>query len=136
MSDPAYPGYPPGCPPAVAEPADGVVYRATNHDPPDDEDFLSWEEMGRSPRHSTPKALCQSRGLSVFRSLADARHYLSVFPGVNRFISVGVLTPDHGRIKPTPSRDRPTHTTWWCGAGVDRKIGFSVLPEPSHDVDG
>jgi hypothetical protein len=51
-----------GCPPADAEDASGEVFRIAKNDPPTDEDFLSYHEMGIT---RGPEIL--RRGLSIAR---------------------------------------------------------------------
>ena len=125
--------YPPDCPPGDAEEATGVVYRVTRSDPPTPDDFLSFNELGVRLRKDTPFARCQSRGLSVFRSLADARHLLLAIPATGDYIAEGTLTPERGRTKLTPVHVRPTHTTWWCAEGINLAEGFAVI-EGRSDV--
>jgi hypothetical protein len=119
--------YPPDCPPEAAEDAAGAVYRITKTDPPTQEDFLSFHELGMVLRKDTLSARCRSRGLSVYRTLGDARHHLSVFPNGGDYIAGGTLTSAQGQTQPTPASQRPTHTTWWCAEGIDRGERFVVI---------
>jgi hypothetical protein len=127
--------YPPLCPPDEAEDANGTVYRITRNDPPIAEDFLSLNELGRRLRHPTASALCRQRGLSVFRNLEDARHHLEAFPALGQYIATGELMPTLGKTLPTPTSERPTHTTWWCYEGVKRQAVFVVIEGRDHVAD-
>jgi hypothetical protein len=122
------------CPPDDAEPGAGTVYRITRTSELTADDFRSFAELGRKPP-SQPDQLCRSRGLSVYRSVIDARHHLKAFPAGGGCIAEGELTEDHGRTKPTPALDRSTHTTWWCFTGIERHEGFKVIGG-REDVDG
>ena len=121
--------WPPCCPPNDAEESDGAVYRITKNNPPTDSDFQSLQEMGRSIRSPTPEKHCQALGLSVYRSRYDPRHHLRLFRRGGDFIAEGMLTPDCGKTMPTPAGDRPSHATWWCLVGVDRRRGFRIIEE-------
>ena len=123
--------FPDCCPPARAGDASGVVYRITEHNPPEASDFLTYHEEGKDLRDPNPTAVCRSHGISVYRNVEDARHRKSLLPGVTLYIAAGTLTAEHGRMMPT---GKPTHMTWWCYDGVCRHCGFVVLPESGHVV--
>ena len=122
------PTFPAGCPPADAGPAGGTVFRIVADDPPVNDDFLSAAELGRQPPPKLTRAqACRRHALSVYRSIDDARHHVSVFPGTGRFIAAGVLVPDCGMTKDTPNPTHPSHVDWWCYDGIDRYRGFAVI---------
>lgn len=127
MTGPVFVDLPTGCPPPQAAPAAGAVFRAANHDPPEAVDFLSLYEEERPLRNPTPVLECQHRGLSVFRALADVRHLLGLFPDRWQLVAAGVLTADSGVTLHTPSNRFPSHTTWWCYAGIERQRGFVII---------
>ena len=104
----------PGCPPQDADPASGVVYRVTKSGAPAASDFLSWAEQGKIPKPQTAKKICESRGLSVFDDLRDARHYLEAFRASGDYIARATLMARDGRMQCTPTRRFPRHVTWWC----------------------
>jgi hypothetical protein len=116
------------CPPADAELAGGTVYRTTKQDPPAEEDFKTWFELGKvSPRSSKPQ-ICRTRALSVFREIADARIHMEKYPWENyKFVAKADLTSTCGKTKPVPIPEMPTHTEFWCAEGVSRLALFSVV---------
>jgi hypothetical protein len=118
--------FPGGCPPNDAGDAKGIVYRQVRSDPPTDSDFLSIYEEGR--RKISQTKLCQARGVSVLQTEEDAVKQCRMFRMRGEFIATGTLTPAHGRLKPTHGQ-LPSHATWWCYEGIDRK-------EPFTDVRG
>ena len=132
---PRFSAYPEGCPPTIAVPAVGSVFRITKHDPPIEADFVSLFEMGRVPKDA--KKACQSRGLSLYRSIEDARHHIRLFSFHGNFIAAGNLDAESGLMLATPPKDgsRPSHLTWWCFDGVERKSGFQVIEEHDDDQD-
>ena len=115
--------WPENCPPPEA--ASGTVYRVCRSNPPAPEDFKSHAELGKQSKSSE----CMRRGLSVFRDGAEARHLTRIFPKLGSLVFRGELVPQHGKIKPTPTRDRPTHTTWWSYPSVDHAQPFCMDSE-------
>ncbi len=117
-------GWPPNCPPNDATDADVVVYRAVEANPPTASDFLSYQEKGKQ---ISPRKVCQAHGLSVHGSKEDAIHYRELFSWAPRLIAKGKLMPVHGKTKPTPSGNFPSHVTWWPYDGVNRCQPFAVV---------
>jgi hypothetical protein len=68
-------------------------------------------------------------GLSVFRDISDARHVTELFPKLGKLIFRGELAPEHGKIKPTPAKTRPSHVTWWPFEEIERASAFTVSSE-------
>ncbi|MBA4189464.1 MAG: hypothetical protein C0467_15850 [Planctomycetaceae bacterium] len=119
------PCFPPRCPLDGSEPADGVVFRCTQSNPPQAADFLTYHEDGCPLREPvTASTLCKSHGISVFRVLEHAIHRMNLFPGMPHFIARGILTAAHGVTKQT---GKPSHTTWWAYDGVVRHEGFVTV---------
>lgn len=122
-------GYPPDwpahCPPSDAEDASGMVYRVCKETPPSQRDFQSHQELGKRSSGDP----CMRYGLSVFRDLAEARHLTVLFPQLGSMVFRGELTPEQGKIKHTPAKQRPSHTTWWPYEGVDRAASFKLIDE-------
>ena len=118
-----YPGnWPPGCPPADAEDAYGTVYRVCREDPPAKSDFQSHAELGKKSGGNN----CMRHGLSVFRDLTEARHLTRIFPKLGSLVFRGELTADHGKVRQTPAKTRPSHTTWWPYQEIDRSAPFQL----------
>ncbi len=118
-------GFPLGCPPEDAASADGVVYRIIKTNPLSPSDFLSAQEMGK-PVPANRK--CEGAGLSVFRDKRDAVLCRDKYPRLGERIAEGVLTNEHGKLKPSP-RGRNSHTTWWPYEGVVRYEPFKMVEE-------
>ena len=118
--------WPEDCPPIEAEDAEGVVYRICKKDPPAESDFLSHFETGRM-KHAPP---CLRAGLSVLRTIGDARHLARLFPSLGAFIAQGRLRPEHGKTAPTKGKV-PSHSTWWPYDGVERHSVF--VPEEAGE---
>jgi hypothetical protein len=114
------------CPPADANAASGTVFRRVRGNPIDPNDFLSWTELGH--KVTGTERICQANGLSVFRSIEDARAYADRYPDSGQLIATANFNDEDGKIKATP---RPpygdSHTTWWPFDGVDRCHKFRVL---------
>ena len=130
MADLTFSGYPENCPLPEADDCGGGVFRVTKNDPPSDEDFLSQHELGFVPKYTpTAARACKARSLSVYKVIEDARHHVKVFAAHGTYIAAATLTPDRGKIMPTPPADgsRPSHCEWWCADGQDRRGGFVIL---------
>ncbi|MBE0508900.1 MAG: hypothetical protein IBX50_19625 [Marinospirillum sp.] len=117
--------WPQNCPPIEAEDADGVVYRVCSQNPPSQRDFQSHEELGKRSSGDP----CMRRGLSVFRDLAEARHLTVLFPKLGSKVFRGDLSQEQGKVKHTPARQRPSHTTWWPYEGIERAASFKLIEE-------
>lgn len=121
--------WPTGCPPSEATAAKGIVYRTCDGSPPSQEDFKSYLELGKAPK-ACP---CLRAGVSVFRDLHDAVHHASQFRRMAGLVSTGELRPEHGKTKPTPSKNTgPSHTTWWPVEGLDRASIFRIVSKSSQ----
>ena len=109
--------FPPGCPPAVAEDANGSVYRLTSGEEPREGDFISWKQ--RDPERDFGDRECRACGLSVYMDLGDAQRLRSRIPAMKRKrIAIGELEPVAGKILPTPSAGGGSHHTWWVPSAV------------------
>jgi hypothetical protein len=119
--------YPPDCPPVDAVAVVLEVFRFVERDPPVAGDFVPWLISGRPV---PPQRACEAAGLSVFTELADAARYRRRFRGFRRKrIARGIIQPEHGRTKPTPRPECPSHVTWWVADGVAPEGIFVVIPE-------
>lgn len=81
-------------------------------------DFSSYRELGKAPMADP----CKRCGLSVFRTLVDAKRCSDIFPYLGRWVATGVLGTQDGHIKPTGSHG---HHTWWTSlTASDRAARF------------
>lgn len=127
-SSPAFPdGWPENCPPLDAVDADAMVFRTVASDPPSEKDFLSFVEEGK--KITQPQKICVAHGISVMRTLEDARHHREFLRWKKGHIAQGKLIPAHGKLKSTHSGRFPSHLTWWCYRDVVRHEAFEVVEE-------
>ena len=117
--------WPADCPSFDAEKANGTVYRVCKESPPLPEDFQSHAELGKHSQGSE----CMRRGLSVFKDRKEADHLTRLFPKLGKLVLRGTLEPGHARIKATPSKKHPSHTTWWHFCGIERARPFLLDSE-------
>lgn len=118
--------YPEGCPPADAPDASGEVYRLVKSNPPESGDFVSFAE--ESPARFGEN--CKGCGLSVFTSKRDAEQLLNRVQGLRvlgKFVAIATLDESHGKLKPTPTRVRQSHHTWWSPVGIIHATLFKVV---------
>lgn len=124
-------GIPDQCPPDAAEDTPCVVFRATEQDPIQDADLLSWVmlKLPNAKRHN-----CRHWGLSVWLSVEAAEHARDVVPAMkDKYISEGTLLVGDGRYMATPTKNQPEHCTLWYNKAVDLKPRFSVVMEPENE---
>ena len=121
-AEPKFPDAWGDCPPSIATVAEGIVYRRVNSNPVTAADFLSYIELGNTV---TDSMRCLAFGLSVFRSIDDAKAYAERYPDSGRFIASATLDSSDGRTLGTP-RGGNSHTTWWPFEGADRHAKFMV----------
>ena len=125
MSD--WPDYPPGCPPADAEDAEGVVYRLVGAKGLHDDEFRSHYERDREKWDGN----CQARGLSVYRDAEDLAEGQQQVRGMaKKRIVVAMLPAGSGRIKDTPSSVWKSHRTWWVATGLSPAPLFRFYEAP------
>lgn len=114
--------WPPGCPPADAQAASGLLYRLVKSNPATASDFLTHADLGKMPK-APP---CLRVGLSVFRTRDDVVHQAELFPFLGNQVASGEVCSEHGKTKLTPGK-MPSHTTWWPYLGVDRVALFPTV---------
>ncbi len=111
------PHFPESCPPDDSIEAEGDVYRLVEGEPPKKEDFVSY--WVKSPeKRKKYKALgfaCEFCGLSVLRSLEDAKRLSRRIQHLPKKVAVATLDPSMGRMKNTFSTK---HYTWWVPVSV------------------
>jgi hypothetical protein len=114
--------WPPQCPPADAEPTAHTVYATCRRNPPATDDFRTAFERDYKPEGDG----CIRRGLSVSLAVEDARWICTQFKRLHKFIVVGQLSPEHGKIKKT---DGPvaSHHTFWKHSNVSFHKLFTVV---------
>lgn len=111
--------WPPDCPPAEAQDAQGEYFRVASNNPPGVDDFKSYAELGKLPKADP----CKRVGLSLLRKFDDAIHQTELFPKHGKLIFRGDLNSSHGKTLLTKGT-LPTHTTWWPFEGIDRATPF------------
>ena len=108
--------FPEGCPPWVAQPANGGYYRIVKSNPPRGEDFVPPYHENRTLAEKRMAAgtenLCYALGLSVFSELTHAIQTAEVWPQIGTMIALVELTQKSGKIVRSPSA-YDSHHTWW-----------------------
>jgi hypothetical protein len=115
-------GWPQNCPPPDAGSVESTYYRIVKSNPPTDDDFRSYAELGLVRKGTDPCVLC---GLSVYDTLEAAINARSNFPILGDQIARGSLTDDHGKMK----KGRAHHWTWWPFENVARAALFKTMVE-------
>ena len=111
--------WPPQCPPADADDAEGEVFRIIVGEVVVEDDLKSYKELDK-PASGSP---CRRCAVSVFTSAEHARHRMELSPSLGTNIASGTLRPEHGKMKLT-SKDSG-HIAWWPASGVNRVVLFA-----------
>ena len=126
MPPPEFPNwFPEGCPPSTAADASGEVFRIVAAEQVTDADFRSHHELGTALA-ADPCARC---GVSLFTSFENALHRQRLSPRLGKFLSKGVLSPQHG--KTGIPNVKSGHLEWWAYQNVPRHSCFErAVPCP------
>ncbi len=104
-----------------------VFYRIVWADPPGDDDFRSYEELGRDPRND-PEWTRLASGLSMYDSLTYARSKAKRHPWKgNCFIPEVRIPDDHAVHIEQTGQNGKQYTVWGDGALL-RSMVDRVLP--------
>jgi hypothetical protein len=116
--------FPEDCPPDFAEDANLEAYRLVDQDPPSEDDFIPHKLLYPDRRYPDE---CKACGLSVFTEINDFIELQRRVPALRgSLISVGNLTPEMGKILPTPYRGN-SHHSWWIPDGMLVAKSFNVV---------
>ena len=107
------PHLPNDCPPEDADLTSGQVYRLADKADFDEHDFLSYREL-YPERQWEGVTECVAGGISVYTDIEGIRQLRRRVKSMRRKkVISGILTPNHGKMKHTPSETHPSHHTWW-----------------------
>jgi hypothetical protein len=112
-----------------------LIYRISTSNPPDDDEYLTYEEQGRTFDRENPEEVQMSQGLSVLISLEAARKRIRGRPwkGVG-FIAVYELPDDmHWTLEQTTRK--LSYYTLWCDGVQLRNCLKEVLPSTKEHED-
>jgi hypothetical protein len=123
--------FPEGCP-ANAEEVETVIFHGCETDPASDEDFTPHAQSNLPRKQSMARrGGCMAHGLSVWVSEEDALHAQKLFNYAARWhIFRAEVTPDDGRLAPTPTHAQQAHHTFWAYEGIELKPKFVVALPP------
>ena len=109
-------------------------YRITKNNPPENSDFLPqyMDKKFQKRRKSCEKkkdnyCLCLMCGLSLFKNEEEAKLMMKRFPNMGRFLFKGYIKMEYGVLKASPSKEKPSHHTWYPFDGVDEKNIFKYI---------
>ncbi|MHC8336968.1 hypothetical protein [Pseudomonas sp. HLT2-19-2] len=104
--------FPDMCPPSMATPINGEIFRFIEKSDPSQKDFVSFYE--KNPTRDWGDMTCQSRGLSVFPSAEACHEMAKAVPAMRKKnLAVARLVETHGLYAHTPSTNSGRHLTWW-----------------------
>jgi hypothetical protein len=104
-----------------------ILYRIVRENPPTDRDFTSKAALGLVDADADPEVQRLESGLSMYRTLAQARRKARAFPFLGAYIAVVRLDPsDDVRVERTTSS--AGHYTVWGEASVLLRRVVAVEP--------
>lgn len=122
--------YPSNCPlEDSTRPQSLEVYYLVDYNPPSKNDFLSLQERRPECSLTTDNEKCQACGISVYTDLEGIELAKNVSRGLRKKKTAkGILTPDLGLIKKTPSnRTGNSHHTFWYHINAEPWKIFQVI---------
>lgn len=111
----------------------GIEYfRIAKESPPSEEDFLPQFFQSRCSRkvekmekESDRSNLCQMASVSLLKTEDDAIKLIRKFKNIGKYIFCGIISKDDGLIIISPSRDFPSHCSFFVYTGVDESRIFN-----------
>lgn len=123
--------FPEGCPQGASE-VTAILFHGCETNPSTEEDFTP-HARSQVPRKKerARRAGCMAYGLSMWTSEEDAHHAQELFRYAARWhIFRGEVTPNDGRLAPTPARNQSAHHTFWSYDGVNLMVKFALAFPP------
>lgn len=116
----------------------GVKYfRIAKEHPPNEADFIPQfflprcsEKVQKMKREGDYAGLCQMASASLLKTENDAMKLINKFKKMGKYIFHGVISHNDGLIMSSPSRDFPSHCSFFVYAGVDENRIFSGVIYP------
>src|SRR5688500_13428661 len=103
-----------------------TLYRVVQTDPPTVRDFLSQQVLGIPLKHETAKVRRLWDGLSVYRTVEQARMRAQQTPRLGRYIATLVIPLDDDRIVIELDNGRNGHCTVWGSPWLLRSFVASL----------
>lgn len=111
---------PDGCPKADAAEVDCVAFRIIESSAPTAQDLKTYLELGKALNADK----CKRGSVSLFATLPQAQHQLSVRPYLGKCVASISLTIKHGKVgKPSPTG----HMDWWPYSGMRNASELEVI---------
>lgn len=105
-----------------------IVYRIVEHNPPENSDYLTYEEKGMIVEVDDPNVMHMSQGLSVIGSLASARKRARGLPWRGTGFIAAYNLPDDETFKLEQTGKSSSHYTLWCDRERLRECLIVVVP--------
>lgn len=110
-----------------------TIYRIVSTNPPTEDDYRTYEQMGRALGLKSDLQKRMARGYSCFVSLSKARNRAKGLPWRgDAFIAAYVLADD-AVYDLQQTGIRASHYTVWCDASVLKQALKSVVPIRESD---
>lgn len=89
-----------------------ILYRIVEHNPPTPDDMRSYHELGIPLRVRTPETLQESRGISLYNTLQQARNQADRFQRPEHRFIAELRIPDDAPVTIERTGRRGHHTLW------------------------
>ncbi len=112
-----------------------IVYRIVWSNPPDHEDFKSYEELGKRPGVDDPRFDRLLSGISVYSSLSHTRKKAKGFPWKSRCFIAELALPNDDRVHLEQTEPGSKHYTLWCDEDLIRASIIRIIPMRERQDD-
>lgn len=111
---------------------DAEYFRISKNSPPCKEDFIPQfflarckERVGKFKRDNDHPSLCQMASASLLKTEDDAIRLIKKFKNIGSYIFCGVISKSDGLILVSPSKDFPSHCSFFVYLDVNEKTIFA-----------
>jgi hypothetical protein len=112
-----------------------LFYRIVLTDPPGEEDFKSYEELGKRPAVNKPEYERLLTGISVYSSLSSARKKAKGFPWKSRCYIAELALPESDELRLEQTEPGSKHYTLWGDEALVRASIVRIIPMRENSDD-
>ena len=109
-----------------------ILYRIVEHNPPTQDDMRSYQELGIPLRVNTPETLRESRGISLYNTLRQARNQAARLQRPEHRFIAELQIPDDAPVTIERTGRRGHHTLWGSPDGI---LGYITRVAPIHSEE-
>lgn len=110
-----------------------IVYRIVLENPPSEEDFKTYKELGKTAHRMNPDTDRLMSGLSVYFSFSYARKMAKHYPWKGKCYIAELELPDTDEVVIEQTGENLKHYTLWCSGDVARASIRRVVPAKERE---